>query len=45
MGYAFGSFSGGVKIEQADAHLEAGIDHLITLRANVTKIIAMKFPE
>ena len=44
-GYAYGNFSGGVTLEDADAHFEAGLDHLLTLREKISESIARKLKD
>jgi hypothetical protein len=43
--YAFGNFSSGVKLEDVDGHFEAGLDHLISLRAKVMESINRKLKD
>jgi hypothetical protein len=45
MGFAFGSFSGGMKLDDADAHFAAGCAHLATMRLRLIDIIVTNFPE
>lgn len=45
LGFAYGNFSGGEKIDDADKHFAAGVDHLIVMRASVLPIVAEKFKE
>lgn len=45
LGFAYGNFSGGTKLEDAAAHFAAACDHLIAMRASVLPIVAKKFPE
>jgi hypothetical protein len=44
-GYAYGNFSGGVTLEDADAHFESGLDHLLMLREKISASIARKFKD
>lgn len=41
--FAYGNFSGGMKIDEADAHFEAGLDHLLSLREKISASIDKKF--
>ncbi len=43
--YAFGHFSGGAKLEEADAHFATGCAHLSEMRPKVIEIITKAFPE
>ena len=43
--FAYSNFSGGVTLEDADAHFEAGCDHLIKLRPSLVAIITRKFKD
>lgn len=42
---AYGNFSGGEKIEDADKHFVTGLDRLIAMRASVLPILAAKFKD
>jgi hypothetical protein len=43
LGFAFGNFSGGTKLDDAVGHFAAGCDHLIAIRPKVLAIIVEKF--
>jgi hypothetical protein len=45
LGFAFGNYSGGTELENADAHFAAGCDHLIAMKASLLPIIAQKFKD
>ena len=44
-GFAYGNYSGGTKLEDADAHFEAGLDHLLMLREKISASIDKKFKD
>lgn len=44
-GFAYGNFSGGTKLDDADAHFELGLDHLLILREKISVSIDRKFKE
>jgi len=43
--FAYSNFNGGTKIDDVDAHFEAGLDHLVALRAKVTESITRKLKD
>lgn len=45
LGFAYGNFSGGMRLDDADAHFALGVDHLKAMRASVLPILAQKYKE
>jgi len=45
LGFAYGNFSGGVELADADKHVAAGIDHLKAMKASLLPIVAEKFTD
>lgn len=45
LGFAYGNFSGGVTLADADTHLATGCDHIKTMRPKMIDIIFDKFKD